>query len=492
MSLKSIGKSAIVYGLGNLLQRASSAILIPIYTRFLSVQDFGLLDTSLVSVRFLQLILSLGMPQSIIRFYSEKDQTGTLNGMIGSAFMSVFLAALAGFAGLLGYFAWTHSQWRPETIALVLLVYANSALLCAISNMLMIYRARNQAMRFSTVSIALSSLNCLFTVVWFVALPHRIHGALAAQIAAGAVILAYTGRQLFSRAQLSFSLGQMRELTAFGFPTIFNTVAWYIIVSSDRYVLLYFKGLEEVGIYSLGNKVTFLLLIFVGMPFQMAYSPYVFSNLKKKTLKEDMACMLTLLLLVVVSGCYLIAIFKDALVSVLSTDAYAEASLVILWLLPAAAMKTVYQWLMVSFYVRKKTYLIMPIIVGLSLLNIALNFLLIPRFGWTGAAFATNAAVGLSVAVFLFIGQRIFPIPFETRRLAVVFAAAGAMTAMYIMTINLTPWLHIAANTLFLGMIPFMFYGLDFYTEKELGFMEQVYRRRIRPVIDRLGGGTVR
>ena len=81
MDIKHLGKNIGIYSIGNAALRSVSFLLIPIYTRYLSLDNYGLLDICIVTIQILIIFTGLGMPQSLIRFYTEsktKGETGTI------------------------------------------------------------------------------------------------------------------------------------------------------------------------------------------------------------------------------------------------------------------------------------------------------------------------------------------------------------------------------------------------------------------------------
>ncbi len=99
---------------------------------------------------------------------------------------------------------------------------------------------------------------------------------------------------------LRFSMDKARAVFSFGFPLTFAACGWFVLLSSDRYFLAYFSGMHQVGIYSLGCKLTIFLLVLVVWPFELTYGPFVFANMDHEEMKIMMSRLLTYLVLALI------------------------------------------------------------------------------------------------------------------------------------------------------------------------------------------------
>ena len=92
MQLKIFGKNAIVYSIGNVGLRAASFILIPLYTHSLSMNDYGLLMTLLLTIQLMLTTMNCGMRPGLIRFTKEYEERNRISALVGT---SCFINLLA-------------------------------------------------------------------------------------------------------------------------------------------------------------------------------------------------------------------------------------------------------------------------------------------------------------------------------------------------------------------------------------------------------------
>src|SRR5512147_2110695 len=85
------GKNALAYGIGNIGLRATSFLLIPVYTRSLSLADYGLLATLLAVTQILSILIDAGLSKAQLRFTSEYRERGRLGELLGTSILMSFI-----------------------------------------------------------------------------------------------------------------------------------------------------------------------------------------------------------------------------------------------------------------------------------------------------------------------------------------------------------------------------------------------------------------
>src|SRR6478609_10819183 len=241
------------------------------------------------------------------------------------------------------------------------------------------------------------------------------------------VLLAYRRYQL----GLQFDRALFREMNRFGIPLVPSALFLWAINFVDRLFVGHYKGISEVGVYSLAVRVS-SVIVFLMIAFRLAWPAFAYSIEDESAAKRTYSYVLTYLLFIccwvsIALGTlapWLVRILApskpafyraDEAVGVLAFGATAYAGYTVLSIGIGRARQTQFNW----------------IISGLAAaLNIALNFALIPPYGMMGAAISTAAAY-----VALFVGmtlnsQRVYPVPYQWRRVLTLSAVAIALTAV--------------------------------------------------------------
>ncbi|KKM75879.1 hypothetical protein LCGC14_1385730, partial [marine sediment metagenome] len=115
------------------------------------------------------------------------------------------------------------------------------------------------------------------------------------------------------------------------------------------------------------------------------------------------------------------------LVRILAPSEYRQAYLVTLCILPVAVITGVYYWASALIHIAKKTYLIGVTAAMAAGLNLLMNYLLIPRLGWVGAAIATNAALLFATTGIFILGMQCFPVPLRRQFVPTIISSANAI-----------------------------------------------------------------
>ena len=449
MNLRVLGKNTSIYAIGNMMLRGVSFLLIPLYTHHLSLSDYGLLASLLVTIEFLLLFMSLGMRNTMERFcfeYSERNAEGMLVAttlVINLLWAALILAFCGGFLQPL----FQQILHIEEVLFLIILTGSAATIQSVFLHMTAYYRARNNAMPFVIANIVAAVLIISSNLVFLKIFNLGISGALLAQIFSYGIVFLAVSIQIFFKIGFRLSTGILKELLSFGFPLIFSMSGQRLIGLGSMYILSMYAGLEIVGIYALGSKLAALLSIVLILPFQMAFQPFIYANLQKPDVRETTSRIFTYF-------CFALALISlgtlvgaKLVLPYIAPAEYGAAYLVILCLLPSIGLYGIVQFGEALLNIVRKTYISAILLGGAGLLSIPLNFMLIPRFEWLGAVATLNLIYLLSAGIIMWIGLRLYPVAIEWRRVAI----ALSMLTVFLSGIYLIQESHIII--FFLGSI---------------------------------------
>jgi O-antigen/teichoic acid export membrane protein len=206
---------------------------------------------------------------------------------------------------------------------------------------------------------------------------------------------------------------------------------------SDRYVLRLYGAFDEVAVYGVGYKIGMVLQLAVVWPFQLAWPAFSFSISERPEHEKTYAVALTYLVLVLVGLGLALSISSRIIVAGgLIGVGYREAYVVVPLVALAYAFNGVQYCVSPGVHLAGKTRLLPMIATVAALGNLALNFLLIPRWGMMGAAWATAAAFFALAIGTAAIGQRYYPVQYEYGRLARLMAMG---IAIFLIAIRVEP-----------------------------------------------------
>lgn len=411
------------YSIGSLAVTLAGFISFPILTRVFTVNEYGVLNLISSTLLLLVAISKLGMQHATVRFYSEvragKREAGLdryystiLFGMSG---VGLAVAGLWAVASQIVPLSWWNDERLPPLLLLTSCLIAVRVLDSGLVNQL---RAQQRSGVFS-LYMALKryvGLAAVLGALFFVS--KDLWGFYAATIVTE--LLAVTGlavwllRGVQCRPGL-FSLQLYRPMLAFGIPMVGYELCSIVLALGDRYVLQTLLGAEAVGIYSaaynLCEYVQALLIASMGQAIMPMYMRLWDEKGETETAAFIRRFMhyYVMLVLPIVAG---LAAVGPELLSVLASAKYSEGAVIIPYVIAGMILDGAIVITGAGLYIQKRTKTIMLLVLGSAVLNLALNFVLVPSMGILGAAVATLVSYAGLAALTLLLGQRCLRLPF--------------------------------------------------------------------------------
>lgn len=268
--IRTLGRHAAIYSIGNMLAKLTSFIMLPIYTRYLTPADYGVLELTSMTLDLLAILLGLSVSASVYRFFAaEKTQAGRdlvmSTAAVGKIGMAILIAALGFVISPWLARVVTPDQGHADYFRLFFLIFIMQSaevvpfLLC---------RALHRSVLVVTINLArllgLVSLNIVFVVHFEMG----VRGILISTLIVTTVIALAMLRFLFRSTGVRFSRKLFLQMTRYSFPIGFVSLGNFFLVFSDRYFLNHYVGATAVGVYALAYRFGFVLTAFVATPFQ--------------------------------------------------------------------------------------------------------------------------------------------------------------------------------------------------------------------------------
>lgn len=431
--IHNLGRHTLIYGVGTLASKLASFIMLPVYTRFLTPADYGVLELLSMTIEVIGTIAGIGLASSIFKFYAEYQTKGEENQVISTAALAALAIALATAGlGLLASPALTRLVFDhgigsdPLYFRLFFLIYlAQTAEMVP----LMLLRARHESVGFVVASVgkllAMLTLNIVFVVHLRMGVLGVLVGNLTVSAVSATALMGYT----LWRTGLNFSRKKFAAMTRFGYPMVFWLLSNFVLVFSDRYFLNHYRGPSVVGIYSLAYKFAFVLTAFAFTPFWMVWEPQRFALARGERAGEVYARVFTYLNAALGSAALVMGLFVLDLLRVMAAPAFMPAYRLVPLILAA---QVIYHWTAFcnfGLFLRDRT----RVLARLSLVTVAsvlvLNLALIPRYGVWGAAGATFLGYVIRFLAVYIPGQRAYHVHYHWRTIAKLYLILGTAMA---------------------------------------------------------------
>ena len=404
--LRFLGVASGLYLLADALARGLSILLVPVYTRFLTPSDYGALAIATALTSMLTILLGLALHGALSRMHFEarsEDERRSLYGTLLAFLVVVPGAAVAslevlGRAGLLDIFG--DLPYDPYLRYVVWTAY----LAVFVEIPLAIYTVREQPRKV----VPLTLLNA---------------GLLAAgSMAILAVFLtARSASSHFSRRLLAASL-------AFSLPLVPHLVAQWILHVSDRIVLERFVSARDLGLYSLGASVATAGFLAVNA-LNRAFTPAITLHLKDAEARRQVPALGTWWVVALTWALTALAVFGGDAIRLLTPATYHGAARVVPWIAFGFLAFGLYTVVTQGTWFSMRTRMIPFFTVVAGAVNVGLNILLIPRFGFVAAGWTTLISFAVLAVLQGWHARRLHRIDWEYARWLKVLAAGAACFA---------------------------------------------------------------
>ncbi|MFM7232857.1 MAG: lipopolysaccharide biosynthesis protein [bacterium] len=427
-SLRRLSGESLVYGLGQVSGRIVNLLLVPVLTRVLLRQEFGVAELVTGYSASVLLVLVLGMDGALARFFYQQADTRARLVMTSSSFVFRFLTG--GTLALVLALA-------AEPLAVRLMgdaVYAKYLRLGALTlpfTLLVLWcndvlRVTFQPWKFVTLNVAQTVLVGGTTIALVVGRDLGVAGVLYGKLA-GDAIAALLGVVLCRHhIRPRFDARVLRAMLGYGVPLVPVAFAYGVVGSVDRWALQHYASLEEVGLYALAIKF-FAVVTMAVSAFHLAFMPFAFARAQDPEAPRLYARVFGLYVAIATAFALVVGLAAPLGIRLLATRDYDAAARPALWLAFAAVAQGAYYVAALGLNLALRNTLLGLPALGAALLAAGANVALVPHLGAEGAAIATFAGHAAAAMLTYVIAQRVHPLPYRGARLAALFAVGVAL-----------------------------------------------------------------
>jgi O-antigen/teichoic acid export membrane protein len=428
--LKRLAKHSAIYGLGGLVSRILAVLLLPLYTRYLSPSDYGKVETLIALTTVAGIVLRMGLHSAFFRFYFDSAEPAHRRLVLRTSFWFTMATATAGLlAGLLlaGPIADVLFGSSDDS-ELVMAAFVGLWAGMNYEQMTSLFRVEERSTAFVSASLANILLTIGATLLLVVAFDQGpigvIVGNFTGTLIVYAALLGYRREQL----GLQFDRSLLREMNRFGVPLIPTALFLWVTNFSDRLFLVQLADTTEVGLYSVGVRIASAMVLLL-TAFRLAWPAFAYSIEDEREARSTYAFVLSYLVLLTTWVAAGLALLSPWIVGWIAAPAFEESSRVVGPLAFAAVAFGAYIVVAIGVGRARRTQFNWVVTGAAAAVNIALNLLLIPPYGMMGAAVATVAAYLTMFAGMAWWAQRIYPVPYQWRRVLTAAAVGVALVA---------------------------------------------------------------
>jgi O-antigen/teichoic acid export membrane protein len=380
-----------VYGLGSVISKIIPLIMVPIVTRLMPSSDYyGLSDLSNTVVSFASALAVMGMYDAMYRMFFEKDDEEYKKSICSTALLFTLTTSVVVFVAMLllkeqiahAFFGNREYAYLVYLSAMATLVGATNSIISAPTRM---QNKRKIFLITNTVSPLISylvSIPMLLAGYYTIALP-------LAAVVSGVVMEITFGilnHSWFNFKRFDFSL--LKQLLIIAIPLLPNFLIYWIFNSCDKVMITNMIGIGAAGIYSVGSKLGHASQL-IYTAFAGGWQFFAFSTMNEDNQVKNNSLIFEYLGIISFAATTFICAWSYPIFKLLFTDQYLSGYIVAPYLFLAPLLQMLFQVACNQFLVIKKTWPNMIILFFGAVVNIAINYFLIPILGIEGASLAT-------------------------------------------------------------------------------------------------------
>lgn len=396
-------KSYFFSSFGDIFSRGVNWLLLFFIPFFITEEAFGRVSMIWISIQLFGAIFSYGLNKAILRYFHQQENKRSYLQTLFLSWMGINLIMALIFAIVLKFGVSSSLGIDDSTLSAVLLII--SVLYFSFRQLylsFLIIDKRSNYYAFNQFFFGIFKLTVILSAVYF----YETSFAYLISISSVSVVFLITDSfclRKFLGTQFDFKV--VKKSYILGLPLMLNVISGSLLSYFDRFYLENYYGYSEVGIYSFAY--TFATgIAFIYGPLVIIFEPKIYesSNSKLKVSKlfslfrsSSLMGTLTLALLVV--------LLFPSIVSFLFSEAYLPAEKIIKLVLLGTILNVFYLEGNFKLTLKEKTKNV-PVVTAIScIVNIVLNFILIPKFQLKGAALATFISYLLQAVLMLFMAN---------------------------------------------------------------------------------------
>jgi O-antigen/teichoic acid export membrane protein len=483
--LKNTLKHTFIYGLGNLSIKLIGLVLLPLYTKHLSSAEYGAFAILEVTSLIITYVFSFKLSTSMMRWWSTIKDDNYKKVIVFTAFSSSILVII-----FLNINSFIFSKFLSDILLddkylydLVRIVFLSASFEILNYYALELIRLKEKSILYVIIAILRTVVVLTLNIILVAYCNYGIKGILLSQLSGHVLVLLITFPFLRKNMILRYDWDELKKMLNYCIPLVFSTIAMMLMNMGDRYLIRYLLDFSDVGIYSLGYKISSVINIFVLQSFQMGFLPIAYKQFQTKDANRFFSKTLTYYTLILTIAALVISLFGKELIELLSKrEEYFSAYKVIPFFSLAFILRGVEYVFSLGLHYTKKTKYNAIIVFSLALLNILLNFIFIPVFKIIGAAVTTVICWILMAVLFYNFSQKFYKVNYEIKKIIMIIFTGCGLFLLSFLYFDLTLHIKLLIKILSVISFPFILFLMKFYEPIEIIRLKEAYKKWRNPL----------
>lgn len=415
---KKLAKNALVYSFFTLLQRGLGFFLLPVYTTVLATEQLGIISTASAIVAFFVILFGVSLRGSVAYYYYEfKDKNiAYLKKLFGTSVSFILLVTALGISFLLLTKNWILTPLFED------IAFSPYVLLSLVSMFLQplyfyyqsVLKAKQLARKAASLDFVYFGVMVGGTLLLILGFDFKAEGALLANAIASAIVFLISFFGLLKEITWSFSSSILKKTLKYSLPLLPHNLSGWAMNMIDKVMLNAINSLSVVALFDVGSQIGKVVNM-ISLGVNSAYAPWFFDQVKNdENSKKNIVFVTQKIITVYVILAVTVSWLAPELLKLISKPEYLESWVVVPIIATAFVINGFYFTFSSVFFLEKTKYLPLLTISG-AIVNVGLNYFLIQKYGFLGAAFASIITKLFFTALTYYFSQRIFFIPYNLK-----------------------------------------------------------------------------
>ena len=442
-----------MYSLSSLASRLVGFLMLPIYTRILSPEEYGIRAMVTVGMDLVGMVCWLGITTAMVRHYTG-DRTGSQRrpDAVSTAYVTQALTLGIGVAlgilaapwlsiALLGDAAYA----RYVRLGLITLFFTNT-----MEVGLAYLRLRQRAGTVALVSLGTLALTVASNIALVVVLRWGVVGIFYSEIATYGLFSVLIAWLTLGEVGLNVSWTVARRMIAYGAPLTLMPASWLLVNRTAGVFLTHHDSIAAAGIYALAMQCAQVLLVAVIWPFREAWDPGQFEIARDPDGSRTYRRMFQVFTFTIIIAGLSFAVAADDVIRLMAAPRFHSAAGVVPILVAAHVVMGISLFFKTGLLVKNRTAMLGAIGLVTGIGSVAASAILVPRYFATGAAYSRLIALVVMAALTYVMSQRVWP---QRPDLAALAKITGLAVAGFAVSRLIPPEPVLAALALKAGLV---------------------------------------
>ena len=439
MMAKDFSKDLIRYLPSKVIPGLFGILSIPLFTTLFNPIEYGQYILVISTISVLSILVNDWIGTAIIRFYPEyqsKSEITIFNGtIVRITIVSVIFITLTTFTILfISRSTFKDSLYIYMNIGLLILAFGT-----VFDIMMQVLVAKRKVNQYSFFSIWRQCICILIGFFIVAVLKMGVEGMLLGIVIGIVFVIPIFFRLTFEHFEInSYSKRMRQEFMRYGFPLVVTNLFAWILALSDRYIIEYYRGSHEVGLYSLSYSLTDRSIMLIVSLIIIASQPIVMTKWEKEGVEQTkifITHMTKYYLIITLPAAVGLSLISKPIIEILASQEF----LIGYKIMPMVAISIFLFGLQRNFQLSllffKKTRIIMYLVLTAGIINLIGNLILVPKYGFISAAYTTLFSYFIFAFLTILVSRKylVWKFPFDTLFKVLVSTLLMSVVVLYVM-----------------------------------------------------------